>query len=219
MPRIARIVAAGLPHHVTQRGNRRETVFFGDEDYRAYLVLLDKYAARHGVEVIAYCLMPNHVHLVVVPSDEHALHRTFKPLHMLYAQRINRRRDWCGHLWQDRYFSSTLDERYFWAAVRYVERNPVRAGLVVRAEAYPWSSARAHCEGLFDPTLAAGKSFRSLIETMQDWSAWLSADDDPVQLDQLRRCSRKGVPCAEEKGDASLGEGSVPLVRFSTPRE
>ncbi|HTO61465.1 MAG TPA: transposase [Bradyrhizobium sp.] len=137
MLRLARTVFADVPHHVTQRGNRREQVFFTDEDRRTYLAWLKAYCDKHAVAVLAYCLMTNHVHLVVVPAGDDELERALKPLHMRYAQRINRRRGWNGHVWQGRFFSSPLDEAYLWAALRYVERNPVRARLVRRAENYP----------------------------------------------------------------------------------
>ena len=116
MPRLARTVCARVPHHVTQRGNRRETVFFTDDDRQAYLGWLQDYAEKHEVEVLAYCLMSNHIHLVAVPKTEDGLQGTLKPLHMRYAQRINRTRGWKGHLWQGRFFSSALDEDYLWAA-------------------------------------------------------------------------------------------------------
>ena len=153
MPRAARFVLPGVPHHVTQRGNRRGQVFFSDADRRAYLAWLHADAQRHGLEVLAYCLMSNHVHLVVVPAGPRSMEHALRHLHMRYAQRLNRMKGWKGHLWQGRYFSAPLDEPYFWTAIRYVERNPVRAGLVARAEDFPWSSARAHCESAWDPLL------------------------------------------------------------------
>ena len=136
MPRVARTVFAGLPHHVTQRGNRREDVFFTDDDRRTCLAWLKAYCDEHAVAILAYCLMTNHVHLIAVPDSEDGLHRALKPLHTRYAQRINRSRGWHGHVWQGRFFSSPLDEPYLWAALRYVERNPVRARMVRRAETY-----------------------------------------------------------------------------------
>lgn len=130
MPRLARTVCARVPDHLTQRGNRRENVFYTEEDRVAYLTWLRDYAEKYDVNILAYCLMTNHIHLVAVPETEAGLHRVLKPLHMRYAQRINRRRRWKGHLWQGRFFSSALDDAYRWAAVRYVERNPVRARMV-----------------------------------------------------------------------------------------
>lgn len=139
MPRLARTVCAEVPHHITQRGNRREDVFFSDKDRVAYLSWLADYTEKHRVDVLAYCIMTNHIHLVAVPSTEEGLHQALKPLHMRYAQRINRLKRWKGHLWQGRFFSSALDEDYLWAAIRYVERNPIRAKIVRKAENYPWS--------------------------------------------------------------------------------
>ena len=144
MPRLARTVCARVPHHVTQRGNRREEVFFTDEDRLAYLAWLKDYAEKYEVEILTYCLMTNHIHLIAVPAGGDGLEKMLKPLHMRYAQRINRVRHWKGHVWQGRFFSSALDGDYLWAAVRYVERNPVRARMVQKAENYRWSSAAAH---------------------------------------------------------------------------
>ncbi len=138
MPRLARMVFAGVPHHITQRGNRHEDVFYVKEDYQTYLEWLNHYSQQHQLEILAYCLMTNHIHLVAVPSHKSSLQHVLKPLHMRYAQRINRIKQWSGHFWQGRYFSSPMDERYMWAAIRYVEQNPVRARMVRKAEDYPW---------------------------------------------------------------------------------
>jgi putative transposase len=164
MPRLARTVCAGIPHHITQRGNRREDVFYTDDDRAAYLDWLREYAGKHEVDILAYCLMTNHIHLVAVPKTEAGLQWVLKPLHMRYAQRINRRRGWKGHLWQGRFFSSALDETYLWAAIRYVERNPVRAKLVRKAENYPWSSAAAHCGLREDPVLTTKAFWRKQFD-------------------------------------------------------
>ena len=151
MPRIARIVAPGMPHHVTQRGNRRMQTFFGDEDYRAYLSELKTWSAEYGNRIWAYCLMPNHVHLIVVPETEDGLGRGVGEAHRRYTRRVNFREGWRGHLWQGRFASYVMDEPYLIAAARYIERNPVKADLADRAEDWPWSSARAHCNGGEDP--------------------------------------------------------------------
>ena len=133
MPRLARNVFPGIPHHITQRGNRREDIFFSEEDRLIYLQWLGEYCQKHKVEILAYCLMTNHIHLILKPSNGDGLQRVLKPLHMRYAQRVNKANGWKGHLWQGRYFSSALDEAYTWSAIRYVERNPVRAGMVTKA--------------------------------------------------------------------------------------
>jgi putative transposase len=199
MPRLARTVCARVPHHITQRGNRREAVFFADDDYRAYLAWLKDYAEKHEVEILAYCLMTNHIHLIAVPASEDGLEKLLKPLHMRYAQRVNRTRGWKGHLWQGRFFSSALDEDYLWAAVRYVERNPVRARMVRKAENYRRSSARAHCGPKPDPVLTRKPSWQRPFESIGDWSAWLAEGEEPQKLEVLRRNVDKGLPCGSEK--------------------
>ena len=198
MPRIARPVAPGVPHHVTQRGNRREAVFFADGDRAAYLACLTDHCRKHAVEVLGYCLMTNHVHLVVVPTSANGLEKVFRPLHTHYALRVNRQRGWSGHVWQGRYFSSPLDEAYFWAAMRYVERNPVRAGLVRRAEDYRWSSARAHCGLEQDPVLTNESHWSETYRMISDWSAWLAEPDRIEHIDIIRHHVTRGLPCGEE---------------------
>jgi putative transposase len=172
-------------------------VFFAPGDPEAYLNLLHAYGRRDGLAVFAYCLMPNHVHLVVVPSDRDSLPRTLQAVHGQYAQRINRMRAISGHLWQGRYHCSALDAAYFLNATRYVERNPVAAGMVARAQDYRWSSAAAHCGRRFDPLLEpAGKS--SVLRGIEDWSRWLakSVPDECRKL--LQRNARLGLPCGSD---------------------
>jgi putative transposase len=199
MPRLARSVFAQIPHHITQRGNRRDPVFFTDEDRRAYLNWLSEYACKNEVGILAYCLMTNHIHLVAVPRTEDGLQRTLKPLHMRYAQRINCSRGWKGHLWQGRFFSSPLDETYLWAAIRYVERNPVRARMLRKAENYAWSSAQAHCGQRQDTVLTTNSRWRRQVKGIGDWSAWLAQGDEPGELEILRRNADKGLPCGSQK--------------------
>jgi putative transposase len=198
MPRLSRTVFAHVPHHITQRGNRREQVFFSDEDRLAYLGWLKEYAGKHDVEILAYCLMSNHIHLVAVPKTEEALHQSLKPLHMRYAQHVNRARGWKGHLWQGRFFSSALDEAYLWAAIRYVERNPVRARMVRKAENYPWSSAQAHCGLRQDGVLTTQSAWLKRFAALGDWSAWLAQGEEPRELEVLRRNADKGLPCGSD---------------------
>lgn len=198
MPRIARPVFAGVPHHITQRGNRREDVFFNDADRVAYLAWLGEYCAKYDVKVLAYCLMTNHLHLVAVPESDQAFEQVFRPLHTRYAQRVNRAKKWKGHLWQGRFFSSALDEVYLWAAIRYIERNPVRARMVRRAENYLWSSAAAHCGLKADAVLTADPAWLELTHSVGDWSGWLTEADQPEQVDVLRRHVERGLPCGAE---------------------
>jgi len=136
--------------------------------------------------------MTNHVHLVVLPHERRALARVIGVAHQRHAARLNRRADRTGHLWQSRYFSTLLDEHHLWAAVRYIERNPVRAGLVAKAELYPWSSARAHCLGRANPFLSPSRPFPGPVE---NWATWLEQDrGDVMPVTVLRQNSRTGWP-------------------------
>jgi putative transposase len=148
---MSRVVAPFTPHHVTQRGNRRQTTFFRDADYLRYLQLAVEWCAKAGVECWGYCLMPNHVHLILTPHTAAGLRKALAPLHWRYSYEINRRERWTGYLWQGRFASYPMDDAYFVEASRYVGLNPVRAGLVERAEDWPWSSVRAHIAGRDDP--------------------------------------------------------------------
>ena len=142
MARIARIVVPGMPHHVVQRGVRRMDVFFSDDDRYAYLDLLAEQGRRFGVRYLAWCLMANHVHLIAIPEQESSLARGIGEAHRRYTRRINFQQGWRGYLFQGRFHSFPLDGNYLLAAMRYVLRNPVRAGLVNRPWDYPWSAAR-----------------------------------------------------------------------------
>ena len=214
MPRIACEVLGGSPHHVTQRGNRRESVFFIDEDRYTYLKLLREYCGKYAVDILAYCLMTNHVHLVAVPKHKDGLQRVLKPLHMRYAQYFNRKNEWSGHLWQGRFFSSPLDDDYLGFCVRYVERNPVRAGMVERAENYPWSSAAAHCGLRRDKLLSTDSVHLKVFEGIRNWSAWLHEEEDSTRLGILRRNIQKNLPCGSDAFVTRLERLAGRLLRF-----
>ena len=176
MARLPRLTIPGIPYHVTQRGNRRQLVFFEEADRRRYLLLLAEQARRYGLEIWAYCLMDNHVHLIVLPRRTESLTRAIGETHRRYTRMVNFREGWRGYLWQGRFGSVAMDETHLIAAVRYVERNPVAAGLVGRAEDYPWSSARAHVLGTPDPVLTS----HFLKERITDWSSFLKSAEDDV---------------------------------------
>ncbi len=199
MPRQSRIVFRGLAHHVTQRGNGRQNVFFSDDDRVTYLDWLQQYRAKHGVDILAYCLMDNRIHLVAVPGDDDGLHRVLKPLHMRYAQRVNRAWGWKGSLWHGRFLSSPLDQAHTWAAVRYVERIPVRAGIVKRAQDWKWSSAAAHCHQRVSNLLNLQSRWSKSFLAIPDWSAWLAEGDEDAELHLLRRNVEKGLPCGSDR--------------------
>ena len=188
MPRLARVVAPNYPHHVIQRGNRRQQTFFNDEDYEVYKNLMAEHCAMHGVKIWAYCLMPNHVHLIAVPKTKEGLNRAIGEAHRRYTRRINFREKWRGYLWQGRFASYPMDESYTLAATRYIELNPVRAKLVKRPEAWPWSSAKAHLTGEEDGLVKVGK----LIHLVNDWKAFLQSGMD--ESDRLRQHEHTGRP-------------------------
>jgi putative transposase len=194
MARIARIVVPRLPHHVTQRGNRHQETFFGDADYAEYIGLMAAACVRCKTQVWAYCLMPNHVHLIMVPRSADGLRCAVAETHRRYTRMINLRMGWSGHLWQERYHSFVMDEPHLLAAARYLELNPVRAGLCERPEDWPWSSARAHLAAENDGLV----SVQPLLKLAPDWQAFLSAaepeDEAEALLDRLRLHSRTGRP-------------------------
>lgn len=156
MPRQARVVIPGCPHHVTQRGNRRQQTFFRDADYLTYLQIAAEAFGEAGVEVWSYCLMPNHIHLIATPRTAESLARAVGTTHLRYTRHINCRERWRGYLWQGRFGSFPMDEDYLRTCVRYVGLNPVRAGLTARAEDWPWSSVRAHLARQTDVLLTPG---------------------------------------------------------------
>ena len=209
MPRIARVVVPGLPHHVTQRGNRRADVFFSDEDRRKYLALVGEYAGTYGLAIWAYCLMTNHVHFVAVPETEDALGKAFRDAHQAYSSWLNRKMGESGHLWQGRFFSCVLDDPHLWTAARYVERNPVRAKLVRRAERWKWSSAAAHCGLREDPLLSP----IDMPWPVPDWATYLR-DDDENEAERLRLRTRTGRPLGSDgfvkRLEAKLGRSLLP---------
>jgi len=191
MARIARIVVPGIPHHVTQRGNRRQPVFFGDADYQLYVGLMSEWCRRYAVEVWAYCLMPNHIHLVVVPETAAGLARAVGEAHRRYTVLVNRRERWTGYLWQGRFSSCPLDEKHLLMAVRYVEQNPVRARLVRQPWRYGWSSAAAHVRGR-DDGLVRVKPMLELVS--EDWRGYLGQETGQTDKALLQLHSRTGRP-------------------------
>jgi putative transposase len=194
MVRIARVVAPGVPHHITQRGNRRQATFFCAEDYHAYLALLREWCGHWKVEIWAYCLMPNHVHLLAVPMAEDALRRAIGEAHRRYTRRVNFREGWRGHLWQGRFASCPLDEPHMLAAARYIEQNPVRAGLAATPWDYPWSSAAAHVAGRDDVLVKVAP----LLAQVNDWKGFLATPVTESQVRELRRHERSGRPVGHE---------------------
>jgi len=190
MARMPRLVVPGYPHHVTQRGNRRMKTFFSQEDYQAYLDLVAEAKEDLSVQVWAYCLMPNHVHLVVVPEDHDSLSRLFRFVHRHYSRRINFRENWKGHLWQERFHSFVMDEAYLRATVRYTELNPVRAKLCAAPRDWPWSSARAHLLGRDDAVVTV----KPMLDRVSRWADYLSIQENTTDLSTIRQHTGTGRP-------------------------
>ncbi len=199
MARLARIVIPHVPHHVTQRGNRRLPVFFGDEDRSAYLALLQEACAAQGTTCLAWCLMDNHIHLILTPQSADGLRATLGEAHRRYSRRINFREGWRGFLFQGRFASYPMDDAHLIAAVRYVENNPVAAGMVARAGDWRWSSARSHLAGkraADDPLTDVA----ALGRHVRNWRAFLKlgaeAMDDPATVEAIEARIRTGRPLA-----------------------
>lgn len=174
--------------------------FYCDDDYRAYLDLIAVHAAEEDSSVWAYCLMPNHVHLVVVPNEEVSLARLFRQVHRKYALRINERENWRGHLWQERFHSFVMDDAHLMAAVRYTELNPVRAGLCTRPEDWPWSSTRAHLSEKDDLVV----SVRPMLDRVSDWHTFLAGGLKDAELASIRALTKTGRPAGDSSFVAEL---------------
>ena len=198
MARMARVVADGVPHHITQRGNNRQETFLQDEDRRFYIDTLRAKSDQHGLAVLGYCLMTNHVHLVVVPRRPMSLARAIGQTHWRYTMRFNKRYSRSGHLWQNRFYSCPLGPTHLVAALAYVDLNPVRAGLVGKAPHYPWSSAVAHAVGADSAGLLAEWEWNELGLT-EDWEARLRVEAAGVRDGELRRATYHGLPFGDAR--------------------
>ena len=213
MARLARVVVRGLPHHVTQRGSRHLQTFFCDEDYLEYRRLVAQFCKTCKTKVWAYCLMPNHVHLVMVPSTVDGLRCTLGEAHRRYTRMVNLREDWRGHLWQERFHSFVMDERYLLAAVRYVENNPVRAGLCSAAEDWAWSSAAAHLSGENDALVTV----KPMLDLVPDWQHYLLGATDEQTREDIHKHMRTGRPLGNDAFLDRLERQTGRLLRPQKP--
>ena len=195
MARIARVVVPGIPHHITQRGNRRLETFFSEADYREYLHVMAEWCNRCKVQIWAYCLMPNHVHLIATPESEDGLRRAIGEAHRRYTRYINFHKNWKGHLWQGRFASFPMDENYLIATARYIELNPVKAGIVKNAADYKWSSYNAHLQGEDDILVKA----RPLLDIIPRWQDLLSTESPEEDRKAICRHERTGRPLGDDK--------------------
>ena len=196
MPRIARIVGPGFPHHIVQRGNNREKVFWDNRDYERYLSFLTKYSGEKAATVLAYCIMPNHVHLLITPPEQETLAKMMQGLTLCYTQYFNGKNGRTGRLWECRYHSTVIDrDRYLWAVCRYIERNPVRAGIVAKPEDYLYSSAKAHILGRQTPLL---KEVLFDKGELSEYRHFLKTVDNKEFLEEIRKQTRLGRPFGEK---------------------
>ena len=214
MARLARYVIPGIPHHVTQRGNGRQQTFFDEADYAAYRALLRIHCAAHGVAVWSWVLMPNHVHLILVPEHVDALRGALSKVHRSYAGRIHARERRTGHFWQGRFGCVAMDEPHLLAALRYVALNPVRARLADQAEDWRWSSVHA----LLDPQRGDGiTKTQPVLSRVPDFAALLRSSEDEGLTAALRRSESVGRPLGSsaflDRVTAILGRDPKPKRR------
>jgi putative transposase len=217
MPRIARVVAPGYPHHITQRGTNRTGIFLEDNDRTLFLLTLNQWSQRTGIRVWAYCLMDNHFHLLLEPLNAEGLGRCLHGTTFQYAQYFNRKYNRTGRLWENRYFSCPVDkDEYLWSVVRYIERNPIRAKMTTRVEDWKWSSACSHINGIPDRTI-----------NLFDWldrserSGYTSFVSEDGKDDHIRKATSTGRPLGSsiflETLERQLGRSLKPNKRGRPP--
>ena len=217
MSRIARVVAVGLPHHITQRGNYQQDVFFGDKDRSRYLSLLQKHSSKYDLSLLGYCLMQNHVHVIAIPGKEDSLAKTFNTAHMCYSQYINKKMQTRGHLWQGRFYSCVLDETHLIAALRYIERNPARAKMVKTPWEWKWSSASVHIGGKAHYSIELQDIFKIIDMDFDSWKRYIHNQEEKSTLDTIREHTQTGRPIGTdlfiERLEARLGRRLVASPR------
>ncbi len=205
MPRTAGIVVSNLPYHITQRGNYRQNVFEDDEDRLSYLSWIDDYSKKYKLSIFAYCLMDNHVHFIAIPREENSLAKVFSISHMRYSQYFNKKKNASGHLWQGRFYSCVMDDNYLVTALRYVERNPVRAGIVRKPWQWKWSSAGEHVgqrKGILDI-----EKITTLIDTSdEEWKDYIDLAENKEEVENIRKHTLLGRPLGEKDFIVKLGK-------------
>ena len=215
MARLARIAVVNVPHHVTQRGNARQFILNSDAERVVYLELLQQYVKLYRLSLLGYCLMSNHVHLVVVPREVDSLATALKQTHGRYASYWNATHKSSGHVWQGRFYSCPLDSAHLWIALRYTERNPVRAKLVGEAESWTWSSAAAHCATRAAPPWMDMELW-SARWSERSWRAYLASAECDEEIAAIRRCTHTGRPLGTADFLRSLEQSTL---RVLTPQK
>jgi putative transposase len=205
MPRTARIVIPDLPYHITQRGNYRQDIFEDNEDRLSYLSWIDDYSKKYKLSILAYCLRDNHVHFIVIPRKEDTLAKVFSVSHMRYSQYFNKKKKASGHLWQGRFYSCVMDEDYLVTALRYVERNPVRAGIVRKPWQWKWSSAREHV-GQKNAIINLQKMTTIIDTSVEEWKEYIDLVENEEEVENIRKHTMLGRPLGTKEFIAKLGK-------------
>ncbi|MFO8052833.1 MAG: transposase [Candidatus Omnitrophota bacterium] len=222
MPRIARVVVPGYPHHITQRGNYKQDIFSDKSDRKKYLFFIKHESKQYGLNILAYCLMSNHVHFIGIPEKENSLGNTFKYAHMKYSQYYNKKKSLVGHLFQGRFYSCIMDELYALACARYIERNPVRAKLAKKPYFYEFSSAKVHCGMERFDDLGVNMLFEYIDEEQKNWINFIEEEDRGDQIKEIRKKTRSGRPIGSigfiEKMEKKLGK-SLRMKPKGRPRK
>jgi len=191
-------VIPGIPHHITHRGNNRQDIFFTTDDRLVYLKLLAKYSREHGLDVMGYCMMSNHTHIIGIPEQAASLAQAIGQAHYQYTLYFNKQYGRCGHLWQNRFYSCPMDDEHTDAALVYVDRNSVRARLSVRAWDYPWSSAKAHII-LEDPTGLLNLTRWAERIAFTNWQTLLGEEEDETFISTIRNATFLGRPLGSKE--------------------
>ena len=217
MPRRPRFVCEGEPHHVTQRGNYRQNILENNEDFRKYSYLVAQYASQYGITILAYCLMNNHVHFIVVPKTKKDFSLFFNVVHMRYSQYKNINKNKMGHLWQGRFYSSVLDDTYLLSAVRYVEQNPVRAKMVSKPWDYIWSSAMEHVNLARSPIICTSPVNKILkMSGRESWMDYLAEENERIN-EIIRQKTLKGSVLGSDQFIDNLEQRTGVILKEGQP--
>src|SRR5579862_2991483 len=208
MARLADISIVNVPHHVTQRGNARQFLLATDSERLVYLELLWRHLKLYGLTLLGYCLMSNHVHLLVMPCRPDSLGPGAQEYSGRYATYWNATHQSSGHVWQGRFYSCPLDDAHLWMALRYTERNPVRAGLVTAAQDWEWSSAPAHC-GTSDAEPRLDMAAWSKRWSRATWREYLRYDENEADLHAIRTSTHTGRPLGSGEFVRALEEATA----------
>ena len=222
MPRRARVKCAGVPQHVVQRGNNRSACFFTDEDYRFYLSCLQEGAERYGCDIHAYVLMTNHVHLLLTPETGQSLSGMMRYLGSRYVQYVNYTYRRSGTLWEGRYKSSLIEtEQYLLTCYRYIEQNPVRAGMAAHADDYRWSSYEAHALGRIDQCIKDHPRYLALGMTAEArqiaYQALFQHHMSAETLQAIREAANRGTALGSERFKDEIEAALARSIRLGAP--